>query len=386
MTDPDGNPGTAIMAISRRGAEFARTLFRVLPGANALYLDRRFLREDDSATAFDLPARPVVQDLFGRYDRLVLFMPVGAAIRLLAPALQHKHRDPAVVGVDDGGRFAVSLLSGHLGGADALSQEVAQILGATAVITSGSHVAGTLAVDLLGKEFDWVLEADDTTITRASADVVNGQPVGIWQQTGEPGWWPEDKPLPENLQIYSSLEALANSPSVAALVITDQSRPESSDSGDYAAELAGKYVVVYRPRSLVAGVGCRRGVPVEELDGLLVEIFQSHNLSLDSLKCLATADVKEDEPGILQLADKYGVPVRCFTPDELNGVFELLEVMEADSGPENVPTKSEAPHRLLGVWGVSEPAALLASGASRLLVPKTKTSRATMAVARIPFS
>ena len=96
-------------------------------------------------------------------------MPVGAAVRLLASSLDDKHSDPAVVCVDDGGRFAVSLVSGHLGGADALAQEVAAALGATPVITSGSHALGVFAADMLGREFGWTIETRPGHLTRASA-------------------------------------------------------------------------------------------------------------------------------------------------------------------------------------------------------------------------
>lgn len=375
--------GTAIVAISRRGAALARALAASLAGDKTLYLDRRFLDDGgDDAVPFDLPARPLVQRVFNDSERLVLFMPVGAAVRLLAPCLEHKHSDPAVVCVDDGGRFAVSLLSGHLGGADRLAQEVADALGATPVITSASHVTGTLAVDMLGQEFGWRLQADSTTVTRASAAVVNGEPVGIYQEAGESDWWPQDRPLPGNIHIYPSLEALAAAPCVAALVVTDKVAPAAGQGQSYAAVLAGKIVVVYRPRSLVVGLGCRRGVPVEELDELLEQTLRHNNLARDSIGRIATAELKRDEPGIGVLADRLGVPVQCYSAAELNSVFGAGPE-EGNQGPG--PTPSAAAHRLLGIWGVSEPAALLAAGTRELLVTRQKTARATIAVARMSF-
>ncbi len=387
---------TGIVAISRRGAELARSLASSLAGDNTLHLERRWYVAGDQAEAFDLPLRPVLQRLFPECQRLVLFLPVGAAVRLLAPQLEHKHRDPAVVCVDDAGRFAVSLLSGHVGGADRLAEEVAQVLGATPVITSGSHVSDTLAVDLLGQEFGWTVDAPAEVVTRASAAVVNGELVGLYQEAGEPHWWPVDRPLPSNISRYLYLEALAAAPCVAGLIITDLQVPSESNGRSYQELLEGKFVVVYRPRSLVAGMGCRRGVPVQELEELLVGTFQRHNLALDSLYCIATADLKRDEPGILELADRLGVPVRCYSGEDLNSVFESQPSTIAEAGESGVsalpagdapgPTPSPVAHRLLGVWGVSEPAALLASGSHGLLVPREKTARATIAVARRTFA
>ena len=247
-----------------------------------------------NVTPFDLPLRPVLERLFERHRRLVLFMPVGAAVRLLAPCLQHKHNDPAVVCVDDAGRFAVSLLSGHVGGARRhWPKKYPAYLGAAPVITSASHVMDTLAVDLLGREFGWRIEADSETITRVSAAVVNGEPVGVFQEAGEPDWWPPDKQLPGNVTVHASLEALAESTSVAALIITDRLLPGIEESRATPASLYGKRTVVYRPRSLVVGMGCRRGVSREHLEELMVSVFRRHNLARPSLACIATAELKK---------------------------------------------------------------------------------------------
>jgi len=366
---------TALVAISKKGAELALALSG-LTGKQTVFLERRWHVAGQGYQAFDLPLRPLIQRLFDEYQRLVLFMPVGAAVRLLAPYVQDKHDDPAVVCVDDAGRFAVSLLSGHLGGADALAQEVAQLLGATPVVTSASHVTDTLAVDLLGQEFGWVIDAPALTVTRVSAAVVNGEPVGVYQQTGEPDWWPEDRPLPQNIIRCSDPEEFAAVPGDAALIISDSLNIVESEDQPLEQVLKRKHLVVYRPRSLVIGMGCRRGVPLEELEELLLATLRRHNLAPGSVSCLATAELKQDEIGIIELAAKYEVPLVCYSGEELNQVFQ-------SSG--GAATPSATAHKLLGIWGVSEPAALLASGSQQLLVPREKTARATIAIARRNF-
>lgn len=340
----------------------------------------------DNAHPFDLPARPVVQQAFRDYEFLVLIMPVGAAIRLVAPLLVHKHHDAGVVCVDDSGTFAVSLLSGHVGGADRLTQRVAAIIGATPVITSASHTGGTLAVDLLGEDMGWTLEADSTTVTRASAAVVNGDPVGVYQCAGERDWWKPDPLLPANIRTFASLEELASSQCSAALVISDQVCASPTSRVGYAESLPGKAAVVYRPKSLVVGMGCRRGVPLDELEALLDETLEQNNLARASVRCIATAEIKRDEVGILLLAEKLGASLECYSVEDLNSIFETEDALVSASVPGRLrPTPSPVAHRLLGVWGVSEPAALLASGSQSLLVTRQKITRATIAVARIPF-
>ena len=362
---------TAIIALTRNGARMARALAGSLDRDHALFIDRRFRKDDDSGEAFDLPLWPVVKRAFAGYSSLVLFLSAGASIRLLAPLLESKQIDPAVVCVDDAGSFCVSLISGHVGGADQLAQEVAVCLGARAVVTSASHASGTLAVDLLGREFGWRLKADATTITRASAAVINSQPIGIWQGAGEPGWWPDGKPLPGNIAVYATLEDLAASACATALIISDT-------TSDLETLLADKITVVYRPRSLVIGIGCRRGVPVEELESLLAEALRKNGLSAECLAEIAPAEIKRGEPGLEQLAERHGVPLSFLQANELNAVFE--------TNPGAITSKSERAHGLVGVWGVAEPAALLTAGASELLVNREKTTRATIAIARKDFT
>ncbi len=377
-------PRTAVIALSRHGAALALRLTAELGTAAKLFIDRRFAPQQADEHAFEmeifeLPLRPLLRQVWGEFEEVVLFLPVGAAVRMAAPLLNDKRSDPALVCVDDGGRYAVSVLSGHLGGADRLTERVAGILGAEAVVTSGSHSTGTLAVDLLGAEFGWTIEADPVEITRASAAVVNREPVGVYQSAGESSWWPKGSELPPNITVLPCLDSLRLSESAAALIITDESDPYLSEGTNLADALPATHIVLYRPRTLVAGMGCRRGVPAGELEQLLRNTFRAYNLSLSSLSCIASATLKQDEPGLLALAEKFGVPFLCYESEEINALFDGEG--EGDARRRTLNPSANA-KRLVGVWGVSEPAALLASGASRLLVAKQTAERATIAVAR----
>jgi cobalt-precorrin 5A hydrolase len=351
----------AIVAISRHGAVLGERIRNALGGDTALYVERRFADTVEGAESFDLPVRPLVARLFAECDRLVLMMPVGAAVRLLAAHIGGKRTDAAVICLDDAGRFAVSLLSGHVGGADELTERVADAIGATAVITSASHVLGTLAVDLLGREFGWRIEAKSAMITRASAAVVNGEPVGVYQDAGERDWWDANVTLPPNLNICESVDALARFPNV--LLISDR-----VDVSDRVAAFNPSTLVVYRPRSLVVGIGSRRGVGLDDLQKHLYRTFAAFDLSVNAIKRIATAELKRDEAAIGLLAERLGVSVQYFGADALNSM----------PGPSGA---SES-QRLLGIVGVAEPAALLASGGD-IVVPKVRSAEATLAVARI---
>ena len=375
MPAPDADR-IAVVAVSRPGAALARRLAMSLADA-ALYLERRTAdgaSDDDGDTRlYDLPLRPVIQDLFARYRALVVLLPVGATVRLLAPVLGSKRQDPAVVCVDDAGRYAVSLLSGHVGGADALAHQVAKAIGAQAIVTSASDALDVTAIDLVGRSMGWKIEATPTDLTRTAAAVVNGEPVALWLDPETAVGWPDDVPIAESISAVSELSDVRAARYAAALIVSD--RVLSLETG--------RPVVIYRPPTLVAGIGCRRGVSEDHLRGLLNDTLRQHGLAPQSLAKLATADIKADEAGILALAESLGVPLEIYGANDLNSVAERQPKLEGNGRELNAPTASAA-HDLLGVFGVSEPAAMLAAGADGVIVPRTKSDRATIAVARIP--
>ena len=370
---PENAGKTAIVAVSRPGAGLARRLASNLPDVE-LHLERRLAGDSDhDIRLYDLPLRPVLQDLFVNRDALIVFLPVGAAVRLLAPVFAGKKRDPAVVCVDDAGRYAISLLSGHTGGADELSRQVADALGAQAVITSASDALNVTAIDLVGRKLGWRIDASPADLTRAAAAVVNGEPVALWLDPATGAGWPDDSPLSDGIVIVDSLDDATAGGYAAILIVSD--RLLSLDTE--------RPLVKYRPPTLVAGVGCRRGVDGEHLQGLLADTFRANGMARQSIAKIATADLKANEPGIIALADSLGVPLEIYAAAELNAtVHSEPEPADSQRGLHH-PTPSAASD-LLGVFGVAEPAAMLAAGASGVIVPRAKSDRATIAVARIP--
>ena len=374
MSPPDIDR-IAIVAVSRPGTALARRLATSLTDA-ALYLERRTAGsapDNDRATQlYDLPLRPVIQDLFARHRALVVLLPVGATVRLLAPVLGSKRQDPAVVCVDDAGRYAVSLLSGHVGGADALAHQVEEAIGAQAIVTSASDALDVTAIDLVGRGLGWKIEATPTDLTRAAAAVVNGQPVALWLDPETGVRWPDNVPISECISAVSDLSDVKAARYAAALVVSD--RVLSLDTG--------RPVVIYRPPTLVVGMGCRRGVSEDHLRELLDGTLRQHGLAAQSLAKIATADIKADEAGMIAMAKSLGIPLEIYGTDALNAAARQPQGATGQPGL-NAPTPSAA-QDLLGVFGVAEPAAMLAAGTQGVVVPRVKSDRATVAIARIP--
>jgi cobalt-precorrin 5A hydrolase/precorrin-3B C17-methyltransferase len=278
-------------------------------------------------------------------DGIVVFLAVGAAVRLIAPLLADKRRDPGVVCVDDAGRFAVALTGGHreTGGANMLAGWVADVLGAEPVVTTASEALNVPALDSFGAELGFKVD-EDSDRAAVGAAMVSGERVNLVSDLR----WPLG-PLPENVVRAGELEP-------PAILVSDRTVDAPRPS------------VVYRPPSLVVGVGCSRGAGSREILALLRSALEEAGLSEESITSLASVDVKSGEAGLLEAANALGVPIQ-FHP--------AVALAEAE-----VPNPSEVVERAVGTPSVAE-AAVMAEGAN-LVVEKRKSAMATVAVGRLP--
>ncbi|WP_035102081.1 cobalt-precorrin 5A hydrolase [Aneurinibacillus terranovensis] len=328
----------AIVAITRHGVEMARSLYSRFPDADLYYMNK-FERGDEADKGIQLfsgSVRLLFPALFPVYDGLIVFISLGAVVRMIAPLLKDKKVDPGVVVVDDRAEFAISVLSGHLGGANELTREVAAMLGAQPVITTASDVQKTIPVDLFGRRFGWEWDpVSEKKLTPVSASVVNEEHVAIVQESGEKNWWMHETPMPASLKRYGSIEdALAAQPN-AALVVTH--RLLSHDE-----EAILHNGVLYRPKVIVLGIGCNRGTSADEIEGVIQRALDDLQFSIRSVKAICTIDLKKNEEGLLEVCRKYGWEFVYYTPEQLNEM--------------HIEQPSETVYKYTGAFGVSEPA------------------------------
>lgn len=366
----------AIYVITSHGLEIAEHLTRRL-GAADVFVSERLLERARSIPALadclplSLPMGPTLAQTFVAYDCHVFIISIGAVVRMIAPLLKDKKIDPAVICVDDAARFSICVLSGHVGRGNIFTERVAEALAAQAVVTTASDAIGTLTVDILGRDLSWRLDDPNRNVTLGCAAVVNAAPVAFVQETGEPTWWPLEKALPPGVGYCTSLASVDPSAFEMLLIATDR---EIRDSHPHHWAKA----VIYRPKSLVLGVGCDRGSTPEMVERGVKAVLERNRLSIKCVKAVATIDKKSDEAAIVQLAQGLDCPLRFYSAEELDGA----------AGIEN---PSATVKKFVGTRGVAEPAALLASGADALLVPKQPYTEPdagrtmTVAVARIPF-
>jgi precorrin-3B C17-methyltransferase/precorrin-6y C5,15-methyltransferase (decarboxylating) CbiE subunit len=339
----DGTPDTRALI---SGASFARTeddepVVGQLTNSPAA---RRHADQIDgvlgvASIRYDGPASELLPRAWAECDLIVSHLALGATTRLVAPLLRDKKTDPGVVVIDEAGRFAVPLVGGHAGGANDLARRIAEGLGSTPVLTTATDALDLPALDILG----WAYSGDVAGVTRA---LIDGAPVRV--EKAHP--WPLP-PLPANVAVDAG-------DARARIVVTDRVSVSPSELP----------TVVLHPKSLVVGMGCNRGTPVETLRALLTETLATHDLALESVTAITTVDLKAGEIGLLQLVKQLGVPLLDFTPETL--------------AEQDVPTPSALVQGHVGTPSVAE-ASVLAQGAE-LLVPKQRNSDATCAVGRIP--
>ncbi len=349
---PDLNK-IAIWAITPQGADLACRLAGQLSGAE-IFVSARLESATESATEF-ISLADAVAKRFETYAGHLFIMSTGIVVRLIAAHIRNKMIDPAVVVMDEKGRFAISLLAGHIGGANRLTRQIARISGAEAVITTATDVNRLPAIDVLAQENDLFIE-NPRAIKKVNMAIVSGREILIHDPFQILAGWLADL----NLKKWNPFVPKKKLP--AAGIFVD----------DKVLDLPAQ-VLVLRPKSLSVGVGCNRGTSSEEMTTLFETILHTNNLSKQSVGGLASIDLKRDETGLLAFAKALKLPLLFFGKSELNQV-------------ETIQSPSAVVEKHIGVKSVCEAAAILAARKGELVVPKASTPNVTMAVARISFT
>ncbi|QLH10153.1 cobalt-precorrin 5A hydrolase [Nitrosarchaeum sp. AC2] len=344
----------SVLAITKNGIKTGIELKKHFPNWE-IFAPSKFSDSNKEVIWYsDLTTEKIVE-LFKHNNAIICLFSLGAVIRLIAPYLKDKKTDPAVIVIDDKTSFVISVLSGHLGGANELTQIIAQKLNAIPVITTAADVNKTIAVDLVGREFGWKIE-DDSTVTKISAFMVNEEKIGIFQDAGKRNWMKE---FPKNVKIYQSLEEMEKSDSKGYLIISDKVL-----EGDFL-----KNSVVYRPPSLVVGIGLHWDTSKENIKESLDFCLQKFKLSEKSISKLVSIKKPEDVKGLVDIGKEMGIIVEYVNREDLAEV--------------STPNPSDTVKAFEGTASVSEAAAIKVSG-GKLIVEKQKfPPDLTIAIARI---
>ncbi len=285
----------------------------------------------------------------GEYESIIFIGAMGICVRMIAPLVRNKHVDPAVVCVDSMGRYAVSVLSGHVGGGNELCRRVARILGAEAVVTTQSDNADLWALDLLADKYGWVTDVKAGEMNKAIFSFVNGEPCGLIVDVMDEGTRELLRTIPPHVTLLTDVAQAEDLGLKLVIAITPRLLKSSVR------------ILSFYPKVLTLGVGCRKNCNPEGVAEYIIGSIEEKGLSRHAVKKIATIDLKKDELLIAELARRFGnCDVDIFTVDDLTGI--------------EVANPSQKVYEVTGVYGVAESCAIAGADHGTLLIEKQKGS------------
>ena len=346
----------AIIAITKNGIKMAKGLKEKFPTWE-IFAPEKFSDDDKKINWYNNSTTIKIKELFESNDGLICLFSLGAVVRLISPHLKDKKTDPAVIVIDDQAQFVISTLSGHLGGANQLTNDIAEQLGAIPVITTAADVNKTIAVDLVGKDLGWKID-DDSNVTKISAFMVNAEKIGVYQNCGVKNWWKNK--LPENVSTYSNIDELKKSQSKGYLIISDELINDNEILEN---------AVVYRPPSLVIGIGLHWDTTKDKIIEGLDASLQKFNLSKKSIARFVSIKKEKDVVGLKKVAEEMNIPLEFFDRSDLATI--------------ETPNPSKMVEGYEGTASVSEAAAIKSSGGNLIVEKQKFPPDLTIAIARI---
>lgn len=323
--------------------------------------DLESAQKKNSSRRVEGSLREWTKKAFDVYDGLIFVGACGIAVRAIAPFLKDKFTDPAVVVVDEGARFAVSLLSGHVGGANDLCILVAELSGAVPVISTATDLNGRFAVDVFAKKNGLFL-LDRRLAKEVSAAILSGKRIPFFSTSPF-----LDEPSGD-LKVLESVEKFLQEPGLK-IAVSEYRLQEGSEYGIVSERVLEQEEILYLvPKTVTVGMGCKRGTKQNHLRAALETSFQKAGIFPEALAGIATIEDKKEEKGLIELANDLEVPFFWYDKEELlalPGEFSHSDFVE----------------QTVGVGCVCERAAVLGSDGGKLIFQKQAGGGVTIAAA-----
>ena len=308
MNDIPKSEKIAIIAITRKGIDIAKLIKKNFKSSE-IFVPEKFNNSDPNFIFFSEPVSQKIGPLFKNHDSLICIFSLGAVIRLISPHMKDKKTDPAIIVVDDAAKFVISTLSGHIGGANELTLKLSEILNSVPVITTAADVNNTISVDLIGRDFGWIID-NFANVTMVSAMMVNEESIGFYQDAGEKKWW-KNEILPKNVKIVEKIEDLLTDEFKGALIVSDRKVTNP---------LLLQKSVVYRPKSLFVGIGLHWNTSEETITAGVTDVLENNNLSFESIKAVTSLDKGKRVKGLDEFCEKFNLPLYLYSKNELDTI------------------------------------------------------------------
>ena len=331
----------AIIAVTEKGLEKALIIQKEFPKSLVITT----LNSSDKNVSTISSISNYLTDNFLKLDGICFVTALGICVRLIAPYIQDKNTDPAVISVDDLGLNVQAVLSGHKGGANDFALKIASVLGANPIISTSSDVQNIWALDTLGNQFDWQV-ATSLSMNKTMALFVNNKPTALLLDIKDKGTQHLEKKVPNFVTVFYEETEI------------DYTQFELFIAVSYKVYTSTIPSLFFIPKVLSVGSGCSKQLDSVLFETTLKEELKSRNIHFSAIKNVGSIDIKAQQQAYLDFSTKNNIPFSTFTSDEIDTI--------------TVPNPSEMVQSKIGVDGVSESTAMLLSGSKNVLIEKQK--------------
>lgn len=331
----------AIIPISDISLDVARTIKKEIP-------DSRIYLKGEADDCFQITSiDDCLRDVYDDCSALIFIGAMGICVRSIAAYIKDKHTDPAIINVDSTGRYVISVLSGHVGGANDLTDRIAHIIGGESIITTQSDNTGLWALDTIGKKFDWKTESNAENFNHPLTAFVNNKPTALLLDIKDEGTAYLERTKPNHVDIYYKYEDIDQSKYELLIIVSPFV---------YSADIQ---TICYRPKVLHLGIGCRKNCNIDGISAYILDVLSRNSISFLSVTDISTIDLKENEPLVKDVQKILGnVSVNIYTAHDLKDI--------------EVPNPSKKVEEVTTVPSVSESTAIKSANGGTLVLEKQK--------------
>lgn len=339
----------AILSITKNGKELGLKIKRNMSTAHLYYVKKDDVKEEDNVTYVNKKLKEFVPEIFGEYDYIIFIMACGIVVRTIAPLIENKFIDPAILVSDEKGKNIISLLSGHMGGANEMTLYISNLLNSNPVITTATDVNDKSSLDMIAKKLNAHIYDFRNKVLKINSMLVNGEIVNLF--------------IDGDYNIDTRGFNICNQDEVNKLdeVIVISNKKNLN--------LINNNILKVVPKNIVIGIGCRKNIDKEYMINSLSDFLHKQNIDINAIKEIGSIYIKKNEAALINLSEYLNIPFKTFTADEISKVEHLYE-------------KSQWVKQNVGVHSVAEPVAHLLSNGN-LIIEKHKYNGITFSVGRV---
>lgn len=354
----------AILCITQNGKKLACKIKSAMDNGDIYFIENKkdlIIEEDISICVINSRLKDFVAKIFDKYEYIVFIMATGIVIRTIADLVSSKFSDPAILVCDEKGKNLISLLSGHMGGANEMTLHISKLINCNPVITTATDVNEKSSLDMIAKKLNGHIEDFRDNVKEINSMLVNDKSVGLYID----GNYELDTRGFIVLDNSKTLDEIYEEDSINKIdkivVITHKK--------EFIKDKENTKFIKLVPKNIVIGVGCRRNIDSQHLKESLIDFLSENNIDINSIKEIGSIEVKKDEKAIIDLSTYLNIPFKTIPVEEISKVDCLFD-------------KSEWVKKSVGVYCVSEPVAYLLSDGN-LIIQKQKYKGITFSVGRV---